>query len=175
MPAGRPPKPSALHALEGTRNRRKNTEPKFSAAVTCPKHLDKAAKAEWKRISTELSAQGLLTSVDRAALAAYCACYSRWADAELNIQKFGVVIKSPKSGYPINSPYVSIANTALALMHKFATEFGFSPASRTKVNVTDAPTSGDPFAEFMSSLGANEIDVTTHADDTPTTIRATST
>src|ERR1700750_2174369 len=123
--AGRRPIPSALKALSGKRDRNPNRgrEPKFGGIPTCPKHFDKAAKAEWRRLSAELAGQGLLTSVDRAALAGYCAAWSRWVNAEENLQKFGAVIKSPKSGFPIQNPYVGIANTALDQMRKFGIEF----------------------------------------------------
>jgi len=156
MAAGRKPKPSARHSLEGTRNRRSNNEPVFSGGATCPKHLSKAAKAEWKRVSGELSAQGLLTTVDRAALAAYCSSWARWVDAEEKIQKFGAVFQSPKSGFPIQSPYIGVANTALDHLRKFASEFGMTPSSRSRINVSSAPTTGDPFSDFMASLGAED-------------------
>jgi P27 family predicted phage terminase small subunit len=164
MSVGRKPKPSALHELEGTRNRRKNSEPKFSGIPTCPKHLDKNARVEWKRVSSELAAAGLLTIVDRAALAAYCAAWSRWANAEEQVQKFGAVIKSPKSGFPIQNPYVGIANTALDQLRRFAAEFGMTPSSRSRIHVADGPTSTDPFTEFMQSIGAGE-EMTTDEHD----------
>jgi len=46
----------------------------------------------------------LLTIVDRATLAAYCQAWSRWVEAEANIQRFGAVIKTPK-GLPLVNPY----------------------------------------------------------------------
>lgn len=152
---GRKAKPSALHALEGTRNRRKNVEPQPDGIPTCPGHLDAKAKTEWKRVSKELLAVGLLTSVDRAALAAYCACWSRWVAAELKIQQTDTVVVSPK-GYPIQNPYVGIANRSLELMAKFLTEFGLTPASRTRLSVDSGGTGGDPFSEFMNSIGATD-------------------
>jgi len=165
--AGRKPIPTAIKQLNGNPGKRplNRNEPKFGThGVTCPKHLDKTARAEWKRVSAELSTTGLLTTVDRAALAAYCAAWSRWVDAELNIQKFGTVIKSPKSGFPIQNPYVGIANTALDQMRKFAVEFGMTPSSRSRISTADGPTSGDPFADFMASIGAAED--LTHDDQT---------
>ena len=130
-------------------------EPKPGGVPKCPPHLDKAAKQEWKRISAELVSLGLLTEVDRAALAAYCGAWSRWVAADLSVQKFGSVIKSPKSGFPIANPYVGIANTAMDQMRKFLVEFGMTPASRSRIQVT--PTIGpDPFAEFMADLGADD-------------------
>jgi P27 family predicted phage terminase small subunit len=111
---------------------------------------------------------GLLTSVDRAALAAYCQTYSRWAKAETNIAQYGSVLKSPKSGFPIANPYVGIANRALDQMRKFAVEFGLTPASRSRLSIQTAP-SADPFETFMSELmddnPADEFDETS-ADST---------
>jgi P27 family predicted phage terminase small subunit len=156
--AGRKPKPSALHELEGTRNRRKTNEPKPTGVPICPKHLDKTAKQEWKRISAELLSLGLLTSVDRAALAAYCTAWSRWCDAEANIQKDGPVCVSPKSGYPMQSPWVGIANTSMQMMHRFLSEFGMTPASRSRISVANADDSGeDAFETFMKGIGAVDI------------------
>lgn len=157
---GRKPKPTALRELQGNPGKRplNKREPKPSGTPTCPSHLDADAKKEWKRISRELTTLGLLTSVDRAALAAYCAAYSRWVAAELNIQKFGTVIKSPKSGFPIQNPYVSVANTALDHLRKFAAEFGLTPASRTRLQVEPRQNQkdSDPFAAFMASIGIDE-------------------
>ena len=155
--AGRRPKPTALKELQGNPGKRaiNRNEPKPIGVPRCPSHLDDGAKKEWARISKELIAIGLLTSVDRAALAAYCSSYSRWAEAELNIQKFGTVIKSPKSGYPLQNPYVGVANTALDHMRKFGVEFGLTPASRTRLQVEPPDGQKDPFEAFMQEIGAD--------------------
>ena len=153
---GRKPKPTALRELAGNVGHRalNKHEPKPTGTPSCPPHLDSGAKKEWKRVSKELTTLGLLTTVDRAALAAYCAAYSRWAAAELSIQKFGAVIKSPKSGFPIQNPYVSVSNTALDLMRKFASEFGMTPVSRTRLSVEPQGGEQDPFTAFMQGIGA---------------------
>jgi P27 family predicted phage terminase small subunit len=155
--AGRRPLPTATKLLRGNPGKRaiNQREPKPTGIPTCPTHLDATAKREWTRISRELIDIGLLTEVDRSALAAYCAAYSRWASAEKSIAKFGLVIKSPKSGYPVANPFVGIANTALQIMHRFAIEFGLTPASRTRLQVE--PVGGpDAFEQFMNEIGANE-------------------
>jgi P27 family predicted phage terminase small subunit len=56
-----------------------------------------------------------------------------WAEATEAIQKFGTMIKSP-TGYPIQSPYVSIANRQAEIMMRIASEFGFTPASRGRIS-----------------------------------------
>jgi Phage terminase, small subunit len=43
------------------------------------------------------------------------------------------MVKSP-SGYPIQSPYVSIANRQAEIMMRIASEFGFTPASRSRIS-----------------------------------------
>ncbi|MFC6644444.1 phage terminase small subunit P27 family [Granulicella cerasi] len=156
--AGRKPKPTIIKQLSGNPGKRRlnKSEPSFSAGATCPKHLDKVAKAEWKRIAADLTTSGLLTSVDRSALAAYCVAFSRWIKAEELLEREGLVIVSPKSGYAMPHPAVSISNTAMTLMHKFASEFGFTPSSRSRINVA-APTKtkADPLDAFFD-LNTND-------------------
>lgn len=108
-------------------------EPKPDIIVPdCPPELGSVAQKEWQRLSVELGKLRILTQLDRAALAAYCGAYALWAEATENIQKFGTMVKSP-SGYPIQSPYVSIANRQAELMMRIASEFGFTPASRSRI------------------------------------------
>jgi len=84
---------------------------------------------EWDRIIGDLTATGMLKIFDRATLAAYCEAYSLWIEAVENVRKYGAVMKSP-SGYPVQSPYLSIAARQVDTMLRIATEFGFTPASR---------------------------------------------
>jgi P27 family predicted phage terminase small subunit len=143
------PKPTALKLLAGNPgNRPLNPyEPKPALAVpSCPSHLDKEARREWRRIVPELTVLGLLTRVDRAALAAYCVAYSRWITAEREVQRTGLTVVSP-NGYPQKSPHLAIADKALEQVRKFAAEFGLTPASRSKV--TAAPTE-DPDEDFFA-------------------------
>ena len=59
--------------------------------------------------------------------------YAMWAEATEAIQKFGTMVKSP-TGYPVQSPYVSIANRQAEIMMRIASEFGFTPASRSRIS-----------------------------------------
>jgi P27 family predicted phage terminase small subunit len=100
----------------------------------CPPELSPLARQEWVRLGAELSKLSLVTPLDRGALAAYCAAYAFWADALQQIQKYGTMVKSP-SGYPIQSPYLAIANRQAEIMIRAASEFGFTPASRSRISV----------------------------------------
>jgi hypothetical protein len=44
--------------------------------------------------------------------------------------------RAAPTGYPIQSPYVSVASKALEQMPKLLTEFGMTPSSRGRINAT---------------------------------------
>ena len=91
---------------------------------------------------------------DGAALALYCQAWARWVEAEANLVRYGTVIKS-QSGFPIQSPYLAIANKAMAQMARILVEFGMSPSSRTRVSIA-RPT--PPPAQFDPQPYADEPD-----------------
>lgn len=133
---GRPPKPSRIKALTGNPGKRPLNahEPRpVPALPECPPELSPFARQEWSRLGVELSKLNLITHLDRGALAAYCAAYGFWAEAMLQIQKFGTMVKSP-TGYPMQSPYLAIANRQAEIMLRVASEFGFTPASRSRIS-----------------------------------------
>ena len=114
-----------------------------------PKHLDKIAAAEYRRMGKLLVSTGIMTEIDAVGLAGYCVAYSNWILAREKIEEFGLVILSPKEKFPIQSPYLAIANKAWDQMAKMLSEFGALPASRTRVQVTDQPGALDPMAEML--------------------------
>lgn len=149
---GRKPKPTALKLLQGNPGNRpiNKKEPKPKAQKPrAPTHLDDEAKKEWRRMSDKLFDLGLLTEIDKAALAAYCMAWSRWVQAELNIQKYGMVQLSPDKKWPVQSPYLPIANRAMEQMTKLLAEFGMTPSSRSRLQV-DTGEKSDPFEEWAS-------------------------
>ena len=149
---GARPLPTKLKIVHGTlRKGRQNAhEPEVLVEIPrCPRELSPAAKKEWKRIAPELASMGLLSRIDRAALALYCDSYGRWLEAVASLQKFGVVIKAP-SGYPVQSPYVAIANKSGEQVRLLLSEFGLSPSSRTRVHATPLIDEDDEFERLMS-------------------------
>lgn len=168
--AGRKPKPTSLKQLAGNPGKRKlnGSEPKFSVLRSkCPKHLDAVARKEWKRVSQELVALRIMSEADVAALAAYCSAYSRWVKAELVIQRDGEVIKQP-SGEIIRNPWLIVSEKAIDSLRKFATEFGLTPSSRTRLHVVE-DSSSDPdmaYDAYMESISAEDVDPTQMNDAT---------
>ena len=143
------PKPTAIKKLEGNPGKRplNQLEPlPDPTPPTCPSWLPYQARAEWKRIVPELERLGLLTMVDRAALAGYCEAYARWMKAAKEL-KTGFTndelaeTKETRDGQTIiivkreKKPEVDIAKDALNQVKAFCVEFGLTPSSRGKMSV----------------------------------------
>lgn len=75
---------------------------------------------------------GIVTALDRAALAAYCRAQGRWVEAERKLKDTPMLLKLP-SGYIQPSPWLAIANKQLELMARYMAELGLSPVSRSRV------------------------------------------
>jgi len=154
---GRKPIPNALHDLHGNPGkRRRNLEPKLPPGLpSCPDHLDKQAKTEWRRLVKDLHAAGLLKRIDRAMLAAACQSYSRWARLERIVQSTGEVIQTgsvltDSDGNVLEdtrqfkpNPYLGALNRALKQMHCFYSEFGMSAASRARLHLEGQASSSE--------------------------------
>ena len=92
----------------------------------------------------------LLTHADRAALTAYCVVYGRWVEAEKQVLKHGTIVKSPNKGFPMKSPYLTVAENAMEAMRKMMVEFGLTPSSRSRIKVSDSG-GYDEFEAFLQS------------------------
>jgi P27 family predicted phage terminase small subunit len=141
-PRGPKPKPTALKQQSGNPGHRKpnKSEPVLAPSLPQPpEHLTEAAVEEWNRVAPELYKARVLTDADRMGLAAYCQAYADWVNARGEIEISGYVITTEK-GNVIQSPWVGIANRAMANFMRIAAEFGMTPSSRTRVS---APSS-DP-------------------------------
>jgi P27 family predicted phage terminase small subunit len=95
------------------------------------------AKREWNRVVPQLERLGLLTVVDRAALAGYCQSWARYREAEEAISQDGL-IRTTESGYSMPHPAVSISRNALQQVRAFCAEFGLTPSSRGRIQMPGA-------------------------------------
>lgn len=153
---GRKPTPTHLKLVRGNPGKRRLNENEPAPEIARPlppQHLSDEAKVEWGRVIDELYALGLMTGLDRAALAAYCQAYARWVRAESALAKMAerdelthaLMIKT-SNGNAIQNPLVGTANKAMAEMVKYAVEFGMTPSARSRVTATgdqeERPASG---------------------------------
>jgi P27 family predicted phage terminase small subunit len=156
---GRKPTPTHLKLVRGNPGKRRlnATEPAPGRVLPAPlPELSRDARIEWERVAGELHRIGVLSGIDRAALAAYCQAYGRWIVAERAIAKMaerdqlteGLMIKTT-NGNAVQNPLVGTANKAMADMVRYAAEFGMTPSARSRISGQGGE-SGAPegFAQF---------------------------
>lgn len=127
----------------------------------CPRHLLAEARKEWKRISPELEQLGIISRIDRTALAMYCQEYAWWVWHEealqraikLSAEKAAAFVADPANegkewtggdgfmlptvnGNWAYSPHWVARNKHSAQLDRFLANFGMSPSARGRVQAS---------------------------------------
>ena len=157
---GRKPTPTHLKLVRGNPGKRPLNASEPVPQLTLPSppaELCPDARVEWERVAGELHRIGILSSIDRAPLAAYCQAYGRWIVAERAIAKMaerdqmteGLMIKTT-NGNAVQNPLVGTANKAMGDMVRYAAEFGMTPSARSRVQ-GESPRDEKPagFGQFV--------------------------
>ena len=153
MKPGTKPRPARLKLITGNPGKRplNRHEPQTRPALPSPPtHLTEEALEEWRRVAAELHRLGMLSEIDRTALAAYAQAYGRWVKAERALSRMaerdlltgGLMIRT-SNGNAIQNPLVGTANAASAAMMKYAVELGMTPSARTRI-IALPPKEPDP-------------------------------
>lgn len=87
----------------------------------------------WNRLVPELVQAGLVTPIFEGMLAAYCTVFARWVEAERELRKTSKLVKSP-TGYPLQNPWLAIANRAIEQMRQLGSDLGLSAAALTRIS-----------------------------------------
>ncbi len=153
---GKKPTPTHLRLVKGNPGKRPlpKNEPKPDLVVPpVPPELSDDAKLEWGRVTVELHKLGLLSGIDRAALAAYCSSYGLLVRVERLLRKIGEdgsdgILLMTAQGNVVQHPLLGVANKARRDMMAYAVEFGMTPSSRSRVNGAP-PEKDDPLSEFV--------------------------
>jgi P27 family predicted phage terminase small subunit len=157
---GPKPLPANVHMLRGNPSKLPSSQLMDSLQPEieipgCPPHLLPEARKEWKRITPELERYGLISKIDRAALALYCQAWARWVWAERELTRAQQLAETKraeaeakgevwtggdgytyptKNGHLSYSPHWVIANKAMDQVNRFLADFGMSPSARGRVN-----------------------------------------
>lgn len=120
------------------------------AVPSIPAHLSKEARKEWKRITVELESLGLISRLDRAALAIYCQTWARLVQAEIELEKRraaaedsgknefdAVFIQTTPTGFQRESMLIRLVGKLQQDCDRYLASFGMSPSSRGKVKASD--------------------------------------
>ncbi len=142
---GRPPKPTALHKLEGTMRasvrKRRMAEPKPKGALGKPPDwLGPGARQAWN-YALRNAPPGLLTRLDAGVLAVWAAAEDRLRVAQQNQALLDAGSLNPpllvrgSKGSLIVSPYIEVITSAGRQMLQCADRLGFSPAARPRISI----------------------------------------
>jgi P27 family predicted phage terminase small subunit len=143
-------KPTSLKLLQGTDrpDRLPANEPKPAPLTELqpPAGLDRYGRQCWRQYAPRLQQLGLLTEADALLLSALCGAYSRWRRSTAALLK----VQPGDDDYRTLALTVEKAEHAMRLL---ANEFGMSPASRSRLDVSwkdDRADGADPMEDLLS-------------------------
>lgn len=134
---GRPPKPTLIKQMQGNPGKRRlnRHEPVPDGDLYgAPTWLTNTQREAWAFAITH-APSGLLKQLDRSILTIWVVAEDMHREAAEKVAQFGLLTKSPNAGLPLQSPYLAILNKQAQIMLKAAAELGFSPASRSRVQI----------------------------------------
>lgn len=150
MGRGRKAKPAALSLLDGNASKRPiNDDAPKPALADNPDPFDwlsEAAQEIWRRLVPEMQTLGILTKVDLDTFGGYCAACATFQECEKYIADEGMTYESEseKFGLQIKTrPEVRIRAEALKIVRSFASEFGLTPSSRTRIKIEKPDPQGE--------------------------------
>ncbi len=147
---GRKPKPTHLRVLDGTRGTipkdRKQPRP-VGDLFEPPADLVPQAVPFWNEAIAD-APPGLLKRLDKRTLAVWATAAWAHSDAANKVARTATIVQSQRSGEVYQHPALSIMNRQALIMLRAAAEMGFTPSSRTRIDVGHAADDESVFDEF---------------------------
>ncbi|HLV15958.1 MAG TPA: phage terminase small subunit P27 family [Pseudomonas sp.] len=153
--SGRPAKPAVVHLVRGNPSKKNAAELQAEVqqsmleaeAPEMPDWLDEDAQAEWNRVVPDLLKLGLISTLDRQALAQYCEAVSDYRRWTLKIRELNESLSMPdrgdvqtyKTGAKDLSIWRKLRNDAERRADAAGAKFGFSPMARRTLRASVAP------------------------------------
>lgn len=133
---GRPPAPTALKLVDGTRACRVNTdEPQPGEDLpVLPPEADQAVREVWDYTLSHLDQMRLVRAPDRDLLYAYCEAVVAHREASKILAHEGVIAYA-RNGALQKHPAACIQKEAAMTMRQLAQEFGLSPSARSGIRM----------------------------------------
>ena len=151
--SGPAPLPKKIHQLHGNPGRRPFNKNQPEPPVKIPKppiRLGTIARRHWKYVVPLLEEMGVLSSIDSAALAAYCQTFEQWSNLEDIIKKDKKLAADDENKLSLRDN-LSVGRSLIQIrnqMRMMLAEFGMTPASRGRVTVLDYKKPLDEFEEW---------------------------
>lgn len=113
-------------------------------APAAPKGLTRAASAEWRRIVPELERAGVLSTIDRGILVAYCTAWGHMMEAEELLKAEGVTHVRENDKVRAKHPAWQIYREANRTLVAAARELYLTPTSRLRIPLPAGAEVADP-------------------------------
>ena len=150
---GRQKTPTALRVLRVTS---KQAEKLAKRQIPTPGTLDeppewmtKDQKLDWA-YALENAPRGVLRRIDKAVLAGFIVAADTHRKASIAMQQVQLLVKSPKQEVPMQNPYLPIVNRQYQLMLRGASELGFTPCSRARIESGNVPVAMSDWDEIAA-------------------------
>lgn len=153
---GRLAKPSALKLIDGNPGKTKIDKEEITIGnnlceIPPPSDLNYGARKIWLFVVGELP-DYMFKTVDMGELKIYCIAYDLHQQAYKQIKKNGLVVPSNSNRHDseteVPNPYLAIMNKQAEVMIRTASNLGFTPTARAKLNLTP------PSAKKESLIGS---------------------
>lgn len=108
-----------------------------------PEWLTGEAGREWDRVIPILDSMGVLSKLDRSAIADYCRVWGRLVAVENEIDGGSILLKGQK-GEMVRNPLLAEANQLRQRLHKSFDMIGLAPGPRGRLDVPDKGLDDDP-------------------------------
>jgi P27 family predicted phage terminase small subunit len=148
--AGRNPKPTALKLIQGTLRADRANPAEFipqGDLRAAPGWMNESEKAGWD-FAISKAPKGLLKELDQSVLTIWVVAENLHREATEKVHSEGMITLAPNTKLPIQSPYMPIINRQAEIMLKAAGQMGFTPASRSKIVMTEEINAENPWAKF---------------------------
>ncbi|MFD8496325.1 phage terminase small subunit P27 family [Amycolatopsis sp. NPDC059657] len=149
---GKPPAPTALKILHGTKPSRINqNEPvPDTATVVPPRELDHRAQEIWDRLAPDLIRKGVLTAWDVDSFATFCTMVVVNQDATRDVEQNGTsittLVRETHDGTCIydlrKNPAWQVARESATLIVTLGGRFGLNPSDRSQLSLPPVEESG---------------------------------
>jgi P27 family predicted phage terminase small subunit len=130
--------------------RRGPEPPPLERRPEAPSYLPEYAREEWDRVAQQLWVIGLLSVLDIAPLAAYCASYAMWRRASEELDKLTI---ETKAGDLRRHPLIKVIADSASDMVRYAGEFGLTPVARTRIANANQPQPPSKFDGLLAGSG----------------------
>jgi P27 family predicted phage terminase small subunit len=160
MTAGRKPVPTAIKELRGTArpDRVLKNEAEFpipERMLRVPDGLNQYGEELWRELGKLLLDAGLFSYGDKIALELLCQAYGRMKYANEKMRENGGEVLEGSTGGLYQNPWLSIVNKGWDQVRTMLSEFGLTPAERTRVAALVEDKSEDSLAvELFKAVDA---------------------